>query len=285
MRTFYTGSKSERAVQRWFALMLMVVLAGCSSTPESGSNSRYALTHDTGPDDHFDESKIKPLKPVYEPPSAGGNKSPYEVWGKRYHVLPTAEGYVAEGIASWYGKKFHGYKTANGEVYDMYQLSAAHKSLPLPSYAEITNLENGRKILVRVNDRGPFHDNRIIDLSYAAAVRLDVVKKGTARVKIEVIDPSTWQGGMSEQINKLTPPVQVQVIALSQLSSAEGVKSDLAVKTQLPIRIVSETVRNTKLHKVQIGPVWSRTALQQLIRDLANSGYGQPIILPATQSN
>lgn len=277
----YIALKSGSAFQQWFALMLIALLAGCSSAPTS--TSRYELTHDTGPDEHFDESKIKALNPIYEPPSAGGNKSPYEVWGKRYYVLPTAKGYVAEGIASWYGKKFHGYKTANGEVYDMYQLSAAHKSLPLPSYAEVTNLENGRKILVRINDRGPFHADRIIDLSYAAAVRLDVTTKGTARVKIEVIDPSTWKGGMSDQVNKLTPPVRVQVIALSQRASAERVKSDLTMKTKLPITIVSETVRSNLLHKVQIGPVWSRTSLQKLINDLANSGYGHPIILPMTQ--
>ena len=118
------------------------------------------------------------------------NKSPYSVLGQTYTVLPTPKGYVERGIASFYGNKFHGYKTSNLEEYDMYQFSAAHKTLPLPSYARVTNLENGKSVIVRINDRGPFHENRIIDLSFAAAVKIGVWPSGTGLVEVRAIDPS-----------------------------------------------------------------------------------------------
>src|SRR5690554_5341368 len=104
-------------------------------------------------------------------------------------AVTDADGYVQKGTASWYGKKFHGHKTSNGEVYDMYKMTAAHKSLPLPSFARVTNLDNGRSVVVRVNDRGPFHDGRVIDLSYAAAVKLDIHRAGTGRVEVRGLVP------------------------------------------------------------------------------------------------
>ncbi len=131
---------------------------------------------------------IEPV-PTGEPPARYGNRSPYTVLGKEYHVLPSAEGYVARGIASWYGNKFHGRATSSLEPYDMYQFTAAHKSLPLPSHVRVTNLENGRSVVVRVNDRGPFHEDRLIDLSYAAAVKLGVHVHGTAPVEIRALQP------------------------------------------------------------------------------------------------
>ncbi len=124
-----------------------------------------------------------------EPRSRYGNRSPYTVLGKQYRVLDSAEGYDATGIASYYGNKFHGRRTSNLEVYDMYAFTAAHKTLPLPSYARVTNLANGKSVVVRVNDRGPFHDGRIIDLSYAAAVKLGVDRAGTARVEVHGLSP------------------------------------------------------------------------------------------------
>ncbi|MBN8262358.1 MAG: septal ring lytic transglycosylase RlpA family protein, partial [Xanthomonadales bacterium] len=127
-----------------------------------------------------------------EPRSRTGNKS-YSVLGKRYQVLDSEHGYVEEGGASYYGKKFHGRRTSSGEVYDMYAFSAAHKSLPLPSYARVTNLDNGKSVVVRVNDRGPFHSNRIIDLSYAAAVKLGYRERGTARVEVRALTPGELQ--------------------------------------------------------------------------------------------
>lgn len=141
---------------------------------------------DTVPDYVPDVDAIPEPEVRAEPRSRAGNKS-YSVLGKRYHVLDSAHGYAEEGLASYYGKKFHGRRTSSQEVYDMYAFTAAHKTLPLPSFARVTNLDNGRSIVVRVNDRGPFHAGRVIDLSYAAAVKLGYRDRGTARVRVEAL--------------------------------------------------------------------------------------------------
>ncbi|MBT3198261.1 MAG: septal ring lytic transglycosylase RlpA family protein [Gammaproteobacteria bacterium] len=125
--------------------------------------------------------------PKREPRCKYGNMASYTVKGKRYRPMRSATDFTEKGIASWYGPNFHGKPTSCMEKYDMYQMSAAHKTLPLPSYVEVTNLENNRKVVVRVNDRGPFHEGRIIDLSYTAAWKLDLIKKGTAQVSIRVL--------------------------------------------------------------------------------------------------
>lgn len=137
---------------------------------------------DLNPDD------IANAVPGEEPRSAYGNPDSYVVNGKRYYTLRTAEGFAERGIASWYGNPFHGRRTSSGEVYDMYRMTAAHKQLPLPTYVQIRNLDNGRTATVKVNDRGPFKDNRVIDLSYAAALKLGVVAKGTAFVEIRAVN-------------------------------------------------------------------------------------------------
>ncbi len=144
---------------------------------------------DTTPDHVPDLDCI--LEPVVtaEARSRVGNKSPYSVLGKQYRVLDRVDGYVEQGTASYYGNKFHGRRTSNQEVYDMYAYSAAHKSLPLPSFARVTNLDNGKSVVVRINDRGPFHEGRVIDLSYAAAVRLSITQRGTGRVEVRALTP------------------------------------------------------------------------------------------------
>ncbi|MCP5160997.1 MAG: septal ring lytic transglycosylase RlpA family protein [Hahellaceae bacterium] len=167
-------------------LLISLWLAGCSSVSFIPA-SRYSLSQDVGPEGEFDASTLPDAVPRYELPSRSGNKSPYVVWGKTYEILPDITGYREEGVASWYGVKFHGHATASGEPYNMYALTAAHKSLPLPSYVRVTNLENGLSTVVKVNDRGPFHEGRIIDLSYAAATKLGYSNKGTARVALEAI--------------------------------------------------------------------------------------------------
>jgi rare lipoprotein A len=139
---------------------------------------------DSAPGGLADVDLIPEPEVTNEPRARYGNRSPYVVLGKSYAVLPSAEGYDETGIASFYGNKFHGRRTSSLEVYDMYAFSAAHKTLPLPSFARVTNLANGKSVIVRVNDRGPFHDGRIIDLSYAAAVKLGVDRTGTARVEV-----------------------------------------------------------------------------------------------------
>ena len=144
---------------------------------------------DSTPDYVPDVACIPEPRVGNEPRSPVGNKSPYTVLGKQYRVLDTVDGYAEQGTASYYGAKFHGRLTSNREVYDMYQFTAAHKTLPLPSFARVTNLDNGESVIVRVNDRGPFHEGRVIDLSYAAAVRLGITQRGTGRVEVRALTP------------------------------------------------------------------------------------------------
>ena len=156
--------------RRFIVLGSIVLLTACSS-----SNGRYSMHQDQAPTRSPTAAELSPIEPRYEPLSRQGNMSSYTVLGNTYAVLPTARNYQAVGNASWYGQKFHGHLTSNGEYYDMYGLSAAHRYLPLPTYVKVTNLNNGREVVVRVNDRGPFHHDRIIDLSYAAAYQLDML--------------------------------------------------------------------------------------------------------------
>ncbi len=158
-------------------------LAGCGTIPDRPANIRPV---GTGPNPA--SSGNEPI-PQVEPPSRSGNADTYVVFGRRYRVRETSEGYREEGTASWYGEDFHGRKTSSGPLYDMYELTAAHKSLPLPTYVRVTNLENGRSTVVKVTDRGPFVPGRIIDLSYAAALRLDMLERGTALVEVAALEP------------------------------------------------------------------------------------------------
>ncbi|MEZ0469110.1 septal ring lytic transglycosylase RlpA family protein [Luteimonas salinilitoris] len=144
---------------------------------------------DSAPDDIPDVDAIPEPEVVDEPRSPYGNRSPYKVLGKTYQVLERTDDFVERGRASYYGNKFHGRRTSNLEVYDMYAFTAAHKSLPLPSFARVTNLDNGRSVVVRVNDRGPFHEGRVVDLSWAAAVKLDMHRAGTAQVEVRALSP------------------------------------------------------------------------------------------------
>lgn len=165
---------------------------------------------DSAPDAIPDIDAIPEPEVRDEPRSRVGNRS-YAVLGKRYQIRDSAEGYVEEGMASYYGKKFHGRLTSNHEVYDMYAFSAAHKSLPLPSYVRVTNMANGKSVVVRVNDRGPFHAGRVIDLSYAAATKLGFTKQGTARVEVRALTPDEGRGaGRSERTARVSPPSPVE---------------------------------------------------------------------------
>lgn len=153
------------------------------------SLSACSFSRDSGPRRPVDVSHIPDAVPKHEKRTRAGNPRTYVVRGKRYYVLNSSSGFVQRGIASWYGKKFHGRKTSNGETYNMYAMTAAHKTLPIPTYVQVTNLDNGKQVVVRVNDRGPFHANRIIDLSYSAAKKLDIVGHGTGRVEVRAIEP------------------------------------------------------------------------------------------------
>lgn len=158
---------------------------------------------DSTPDYVPDVDAIPEPEVVAEPRSAVGNRPTYTVLGKQYRVMDDHRGYVEQGLASYYGQKFHGRRTSNLEVYDMYAFTAAHKTLPLPSFARVTNLDNGRSVVVRVNDRGPFHEGRVVDLSYAAAVKLGIVQKGTGRVEVRALSP----GDDAPALAASAPPV------------------------------------------------------------------------------
>lgn len=194
--------------------------------------------------------------PKEEPPSPYGNPPSYHVMGQTYHVMDSAQGYKEEGIASWYGTKFHGRRTSSGEVYDMFEMTAAHKTLPLPSYVRVTNLDNNRSVIVRVNDRGPFVSNRIIDLSYSAAHKIGVFRSGTAPVMVEHI---TEDGVPIDNGDAIF----LQVGAYSKKSVAETVRKRFAEKEKYPVFL--QKLEEQSLYRVRIGPISSMAAGQAII--------------------
>lgn len=265
------------------ALLALAALAltGCSSNPKrpaaraGGGNSgtpwrddtglsqseRYRHRNDSTPDiAGVDFSKIPEPVPEALPLSRYGNKSPYSVNGQAYRVLPSAAGYDERGIASYYGTKFNGYKTSNFETYDMYRFSAASKVLPLPSFARVTNLQNGKSVIVRINDRGPFVPNRIIDLSLAAAVRIGIWPRGTGLVEVQGIDPA-HPNAEPAPVTAVTPrtgkPPQlyVQVGAFADAGNAERLAARLRGLNLGAVRVVAASVNGRTLQRVQIGPL------------------------------
>jgi len=175
------------------------LLTACGHTPGRS---------DSAPARKLNPADIQDAVPKREPITKAGNKSPYTVLGQTYVLLPSAKGYRATGMASWYGTKFHGQSTSNGDEYDLYGMTAAHKTLPIPTYVLVTNLENNRQAVVRVNDRGPFVGSRLIDLSYAAAVKLGYADKGTAFVEVAAIDVDNWPPRKPELVPPpVTPPL------------------------------------------------------------------------------
>lgn len=199
--------------------------------------------------------------PVAEPKSASGNPASYEVYGKTYKVKETALGYVERGKASWYGRKFHGRRTSSGEPYNMFAMTAAHKSLPIPSYVRVTNIANGRSCVVRVNDRGPFHPGRIIDLSYTAADRLGMLDHGEAAVEVRAIVPGS------------APPITadaryLEVGAFNDPLNAYSLGEELASLGTSPVEIRSETRNASAWHRVLVGPFQNLTRLESTRRSL-----------------
>lgn len=170
---------------RRLAAVLAIALAACSSAPKKGG---YYKDDGPGANPPANLASIPDARPRSEPLHKYANR-PYEVFGRKYVPLAAVQPYQQRGVASWYGKRFHGQKTASGEIYDMYAMSAAHPILPIPSYARVTSLRTGKQVVVRINDRGPFHSNRAIDLSYAAAYRLGLIATGSGEVEIEAIVP------------------------------------------------------------------------------------------------
>lgn len=274
--------------------LFALALVGCSSTPtydRETAGGRYKVRKDFAPDNPPDVSNVADAIPVDIPYSRGGNRSTYEVWGKSYNVLPSHIGYRAEGIASWYGLKFHGHKTSNGEIYDIYKMSAAHKSLPIPSFAKVTNLDNGKSVVVRVNDRGPFHENRLIDLSYSAAARLEILKQGTGRVRVEAIDARNL-ADTTETVEKTPQPVASlqqpkpdETGAFLQVGSFGKESSALSVQRRLSamdgVQAVIKRVRqgDAEFHRVLVGPLTDTLSIDSMVQSLESMGYSSPLLI------
>lgn len=229
-----------------------------------------------------DLSTIPGATPIPEPLSRKGNASTYVVRGKRYQTLDVAEGYIETGIASWYGKPFHGRETANGDTYDMHGMTAAHRSLPLPTYLLVHNLRNDKRVVVRVNDRGPFYDDRLIDLSYAAAQHLGFSEHGVTSVELRAIDPQTWPSPASIGIpEQETPNIYVGVGALESLLDAHNMRAKVSALTSTPVRIRSVDTTDGRVYEVRIGP-FEDTVLAQSERQKLNH-FGFSLDVPRLQ--
>lgn len=232
-------------------LITFFFVTSCSS-----SDSRYQIKNDHTPDNIPPLSHIEDATPHNEPYSRGGNKN-YSVRGVKYKVYKDINKFTETGYASWYGNKFHGHLTSNGERYNMFAMSAAHKNLPIPSYVKVTNLENNKQVVVRVNDRGPFHQGRIIDLSYAAAYKLDMLKAGTAKVKIELIKPT-----ISSVTNKpITTHYYIQYLVTSIYQKAQ----QLNAKNTKEFQTKGLFIEDNKHYKMRLGPINNESEAQALL--------------------
>lgn len=303
-------------LQRTFGWLMLAGLAGALVTGCSRTPSRYAQHDDGLPPDTVEEAAIAAIPdatPAPEPRSKYGNPDSYVVRGKRYHTLNSSQGYKERGIASWYGTKFHGYRTSSGDIYDMYKMTAAHKTLPLPTYARVTNVESGRSVIVKINDRGPFHGNRLIDLSYAAASKLGLLHKGTARVEVEAIDGRPTQparvqvaagpAGPGPSKPKYAPgsapaqPAQaaatpaptaappgdgalyLQLGAFRDRANAQRMQESLASSNFEGVSISEASSDKKPVYRVRIGPLADVQAAETLARMLQNHGIASPRIV------
>lgn len=262
------------------ALLGLALLQACSSQkPTSGDEyqaTRYSQSQDAAPLKHIGPDDVSDAVPRADPILAAGNKSPYAVNGVTYEILKDYRNYRERGTASWYGSKFHGHETSNGEIFDIYAASAAHKTLPIPSYARVTNLDNGRSVTVRVNDRGPFHGDRLIDLSYAAAVKLGYMDKGTARVEVEVLNIA----GVDDRRDATGGQYRfLQLGAYGAEDSAQQLQTELQAFVQSPVFISEVASGGKTLYRVRIGPVSDADELALVQQQLRDGGYpeGQPL--------
>ncbi len=274
-------------------MVLSACLLGACST----------LQRDRAPQSGIENpAAIPDAVPRVEQRSRYGNPVSYEVNGERYYVLEDHRGYIERGTASWYGEKFHGRRTSSGEPYDMYAMTAAHRTLPLPTYVRVTNLDNGRSVVVKVNDRGPFHGNRLIDLSYAAAAKLDMLQKGTAPVEVRAIDPARPETGPKAAVvvspgsaAATAPPspattagmaeersshFYIQTGAFSDQRNAEMLRSALSESGTGDVHILeSATAGGRILYKVRVGPLTDLDNALRLKERLAASGIAAPHIV------
>ncbi len=270
----------------WLLFPLALLLAvGCAG--------RMPHERDGPPPDGAADLDVEALPatvPRNEPLSPYGNPDSYEVFGETYHVMDSAEGYSEEGVASWYGTKFHGRRTSSGEPYNMFAMTAAHTSLPLPTYVRVTHLENGRSIVVKVNDRGPFVDNRIIDLSYAAARRIDMHEAGTAPVRVEALPGGTpIEGGTTVAVDDAPAPdaeagsggteeafdgdAYIQLGAFGQFTNAQRMRAEAAGADIRNVFVKRGRGNDgVRVYRVRIGPLRDSAERDSVMERLERAG-------------
>lgn len=266
-------------VERLFVTLVSIIfilsIASCASTRDSAPANYSKQWHE-----------IPDAVPEKVTPSKYGNPHSYEVFGETYYVKDVASDFEQHGIASWYGSKFHGRRTSSGEEYDMYAMTAAHKTLRIPVYVEVTNLDNGRKAVVRVNDRGPFHEGRIIDLSYAAATKLGVAETGTAKVSIRLVGPDSGSDDgaavfadkpVAEQPVKTViagdNDLYVQVAAFSTQENALKAVEKLQRQGFFDVRMHVEKKKQSTLYRVRIGPLPSEHVAKNVLASLEEKNH------------
>ena len=269
------SSRRLRAAWRVSALALAVLPAACSmvvhrpAAPPPAAPPAVVV-----PPPPASSQEVPDAVPRPEPRSAHGNPPFYDVLGQRYFVLPSAEDYLERGVASWYGPSFHGGTTSNGEPYDMYAMTAAHKTLPLPSYARVTNLKNGKSIVVRINDRGPFVANRLIDLSYSAAARLDMLREGTTLVEVRALTP-----GVPDELTRSAaapaPTLYVQAGAFADEHNAQRLLTRLQAAGLPAVFVAAPLAGSAPLYRVRVGPVASVADFDRIAARLNALGVAQ----------
>ena len=270
-----------RAIAAPLGLAVVAGLAGCFSTPPRPPVSTTAPAELAAPPPMPDSAQD--AVPRIEPRARSGNPPFYVVFGKRYYVLSSSTGYWERGVASWYGPGFHKVRTSTGEMYDMYAMTAAHKTLPLPAYVRVTNLQNGRSVVVRVNDRGPFVGNRIIDLSYRAASKLDMLRNGTAMVEVRTIDPSVppavltgstpeVTGAMGSASTDAAAGLFVQAGAFSDPANAQRLADKLRNGSYGKVFVRDDQIAGRRMYRVRIGPVPDVGTFDRVVAALERAG-------------
>jgi rare lipoprotein A len=264
--------RTDRAASGFVATALaLLALSGCSLTRHRLPPAPAPPPAPVLPAPPPDVSAIPDAVPRAEPRSAHGNPPFYDVLGRRYYVLASADGYLERGVASWYGPTFHGGNTSSGEPYDMYAMTAAHKTLPLPCYARVTNLRNGRNVVVRINDRGPFVANRLIDLSYTAAARLDMLREGTTLVEVRALSPLV-PDVLTRSSAQPPPALYVQAGAFADQQNAQRLLTRLQAAGLERAFIALPPQSGAHLYRVRLGPVESVAQFDELAARLAALG-------------
>jgi rare lipoprotein A len=265
----------SRALALPLCVLIAVGISACFSAPPRGESPSAAPLPPVAPTERPPPPDSVPdMVPRNEPRSRNGNPPFYDVMGKRYFVLSSSVGYMERGVASWYGPGFHKVRTSTGEPYDMYAMTAAHKTLPLPAYVRVTNLQNGRSIVVRVNDRGPFVGNRIIDLSYTAASKLDMLRNGTAMVEVRSLEPAAGGAPLAAPLNAspLTAAAEAEAPRPTPADSPPPeAPTDAAAGA-------TSTVAVPRALFIQAGAFSDPKNAERLVEKLRGGGYGKVFV-------